>query len=286
MAGYAQWNPATTYVVNDIVAFDGVLYISLLGANTNRQPNSNPTYWATTGASSSITSIVAGAGISVAGTTAITITNAGVRTLTAGTNMTIGGTATDPTVINNGVRSITAGTNITVGGTANIPVINASPNTVRVSSIITSLFESPPSSVIALNNFVGTNPTTAITTTLPAAFTGCTSFTFYIRSLEITSDSTYSAGNVFFQCYLSQTLNTARNDNDGALIYQSFLAPNTSTAQTVNNLVWNWAPTGGLTGNNIYWNLTSVAPTSPTSFTNIRLLRIVYDVVGNFTTLT
>lgn len=286
MSGYAQWNPATTYVVNDIVAFDGVLYISLLGSNINRQPNSNPTYWATTGASSAITSIVAGSGISVAGTTAITVTNAGVRTLTAGTNMTIGGTATDPTVINNGVRSITAGTNISVGGTANIPVINALPNSVRVSSIITSTFTSPPSSVITLNNFVGTNPTTAITTTLPAAFTGCTSFTFYIRSLDITSNSTFTTGNVLFQCYLSQTLNTARNNNDGAIIYQSFTAPNTTTSQTINNLVWNWAPTGGLTGNNIYWNLTSLVPTSPTSFTNITSLVVVYDVVGNFTTLT
>ena len=285
MSGYAQWNPATTYIVSDIVAYDGVLYISLLGSNTNRQPNSNPTYWATTGASSAITSIVAGTGISVSGTTAITVTNAGVRTLTAGTNMTIGGTATDPTVINNGVRSITAGTNITVGGTANVPVINASPNSVRVSSVITSSF-GPPSSAIVLNNFVGTNPTTAITTTLPAAFTGCTSFTFYIRSINITSTSTFTTGNVLFQCYPSQSLNTARNDNDGALLYQSFTAPNTTTTQNVYNLVWNWAPTGGLTGNNIYWNLTSLAPTSPTSFTNITSLVIVYDVVGNFTTLT
>jgi hypothetical protein len=285
MSGYAQWNPATTYVVNDIVAFDGVLYISLLGSNINRQPNSNPTYWATTGASSAITSIVAGSGISVAGTTAITITNAGVRTLTAGANMTIGGTATDPTVINNGVRSITAGTNITIGGTANVPVINASPNTVRVSSIITSVFNNAGSPIV-LNNFVGTNPTTAITTTLPAAFTGCTSFTFYIRSLEITSSSTYTAGNVFFQVYLSQSLNTARNDNDGALIFYDFSAPNPTTPQSVNNLVWNWAPTGGLTGNNIYWTLTSLGATSPTSFTNISFLRIIYDVVGNFTTLT
>ena len=183
MAGYATWNPATVYVANDIVAFDGVLYISLLSANVNRQPNSNPTYWATTGASSAITSIVAGSGISVAGTTAITVTNAGVRTLTAGTNMTIGGTATDPTVINNGVRSITAGTNITVSGTANIPVINATNNTVRNTSMITSVFNSIGTPIV-LNNDPTTFPTTVITITLPAAFTGCNTFTFYIRNLS------------------------------------------------------------------------------------------------------
>ena len=286
MSGYAQWNPATTYIVNDIVAFDGVLYISILAPNLNRTPNSNPTYWQTTGASSAITSIAAGSGISVAGTTAITITNAGVRTLTAGANMTIGGTATDPTVINNGVRSITAGTNITIGGTANVPVINASPNTVRVTSIITSLFDNP-ASPIALNNFVGTNPTTAITTTLPAAFTGCTSFTFYIRSLEVTSSSTFTTGTVDFSVYLSQSLNTARNSSNGAIMNYDFLGVSSpTTAQTVTNLVWNWAPTGGLTGNNIYWTLTSLGATSPTSFTNISRLQIIYDVVGNFTTLT
>lgn len=222
MAGYAQWNSATVYVANDIVAFDGVLYISLLGANVNRQPNSNPTYWATTGASSAITSIVAGSGISVAGTTAITVTNAGVRTLTAGTNMTIGGTSTDPTVINNGVRSITAGTNITLGGTANIPVINASPNTVRVTSVITSTYSgSPP---IALNNDPALFAKTAITTTLPSAFTGCTSFTFYIREMTIISNSTFTTGLVQFRVYPSQTLDAQINLNNGAMMFKNFSA--------------------------------------------------------------
>ena len=285
MAGYATWNPATVYVANDIVAFDGVLYISLLGANVNRQPNSNPTYWATTGASSAITSIVAGSGISVAGTTAITVTNAGVRTLTAGTNMTIGGTATDPTVINNGVRSLTAGTNITLSGTANIPVINASPNTVRNTSMITSVFNSSGSPIV-LNNDATTFPKTVISVTLPSAFTGCTSFTFYIRTLSIQTTSTFTTGLVYFDVYLSQTLDAARSNSNGAMIVRSFSAPNATTVQNVDNLVWNWAPTGGLTSNTFYFNASSLGFTSPTSFTNISNLTVEYDVVGNFTTLT
>ena len=285
MAGYAQWNPATVYVANDIVAFDGVLYISLLSANVNRQPNSNPTYWATTGASSAITSIVAGSGISVAGTTAITVTNAGVRTLTAGTNMTIGGTATDPTVINNGVRSLTAGTNITLGGTANIPVINASPNTVRNTSMITSVFNSSGSPIV-LNNDPALYAKTAITTTLPSAFTGCNTFTFYIRTLSIQTTSTFTTGLVYFDVYLSQTLDAARSSSNGAMIARSFSAPNATTAQSVDNVVFNWAPTGGLTSNTFYFNASSLAFTSPTSFTNISNLTVEYDVVGNFTTLT
>lgn len=282
--GYAQWNPATVYVANDIVAFDGVLYISLLGANVNRQPNSNPTYWATTGASSAITSIVAGSGISVSGTTAITVSNTGVRTLTAGTNMTIGGTATDPTVINNGVHSLTAGTNITLGGTANIPVINARNNTVRVSSVITSNYNgSPP---IALNNDPALLAKTAITTTLPAAFTGCTSFTFYIRELTVISNSTFTTGNVQFRVYPSQTLDAQINLNNGAMMFAQYSVPSATTTSSSEYVVWNWAPTGGLTGNNFYWNVVPLAFTSPTSFTNITFLNIVYDIVGNFTTLT
>jgi hypothetical protein len=286
MSGYAQWNPATIYVINDIVSLDGVLYISLLGSNINRPPNSNPTYWATTGASATITSVVAGSGIGVAGTTAITVSNTGVRTLTASTNMTVGGTATDPTVENNGVRSTTAGTNITVGGTANIPIINALPTIVRVSSVITSLYQNNVSP-IQLNNFVSTNPTTAIAITLPPAFTGCNSFTFYIRSIEITSQSTYSgAGNVFFNVYLSQSLDTARNDNDGATIAQFFSVLPSLRITRAFNVVWNWAPTGGLTSNTFYFNLTSTTPTSPTSTTTITRLQIIYDVEGHFNTLT
>jgi hypothetical protein len=285
MSGYAQWNPATIYVINDIVSLDGVLYISLLGSNINRPPNSNPTYWATTGASATITSVVAGSGIGVAGTTAITVSNTGVRTLTASTNMTVGGTATDPTVVNNGVRSTTAGTNIAVGGTANIPIINALPTIVRVSSVITSLYENETTPIL-LNNQVLTNPTTAITTTLPPAFTGCNTFTLYIRSIEVISGSTHSGGNIFFNLYLSQSLNTARNVNDGAIIAQFYSVPPTRTTTTVSNVVWNWAPTGGLTGNNIYWTLTSTTPTTPTSTTNITRLQIIYDIEGDFTTLT
>ena len=285
MAGYATWNPATVYVANDIVAFDGVLYISLLGANVNRQPNSNPTYWATTGASSAITSIVAGSGISVAGTTAITVTNAGVRTLTAGTNMLLGGTATDPTVINNGVRSITAGTNITLGGTANIPVINATNNTVRNTTMITSVFNSSGSPIV-LNNDPTTFPKTVISITLPSAFTGCNTFTFYIRTLSIQTTTTFTTGVVYFNVYLSQTLDGAINSNNGALISRSFSVNNSTTVSNYDNVVWNWAPTGGLTSNTFYFNASSLAFTSPTSFTNISNLTVEYDVVGSFTTLT
>jgi hypothetical protein len=50
----------------------------------------------------------------------------GVDSVTAGTNITVSGTASEPVINNNGVRSLTAGTNVSLGGTVNDPVVNAS----------------------------------------------------------------------------------------------------------------------------------------------------------------
>jgi hypothetical protein len=50
----------------------------------------------------------------------------GVQTVSAGTNITVTGTSTDPVINNNGVLTVTGGTNITVTGTANNPIINSS----------------------------------------------------------------------------------------------------------------------------------------------------------------
>lgn len=56
----------------------------------------------------------------------ITSGTSGVQSITAGTNISLTGTASNP-IINStgGVSSITAGTNITIGGTASVPIINA-----------------------------------------------------------------------------------------------------------------------------------------------------------------
>lgn len=126
MSGYAIWSPFTTYAVDDIVFFDGIIYISIQTNNTNHQPNSSPTWWASNGGGSTITSISAGAGIAVSGSTAVLITNTGVRTLTAGAGMTVGGTTTDRTVVNDGVLQLTAGTNVSITGTkANYTISSA-----------------------------------------------------------------------------------------------------------------------------------------------------------------
>lgn len=39
------WNPATTYVINDVVGFGGLGYVSNKNPNLNKQPDTNPTFW-------------------------------------------------------------------------------------------------------------------------------------------------------------------------------------------------------------------------------------------------
>ncbi len=79
-----------------------------------------------------VRSITAGTGVTVTGTANVPIINATgggggtVDTVVAGTAITVDSTdPANPIVTNNGVRSITAGTGVTVTGTANVPIINA-----------------------------------------------------------------------------------------------------------------------------------------------------------------
>jgi hypothetical protein len=98
--------------------------ITLGGTPTNPIINS-------TAGSSGVSSLTAGAGLKVDSTTgAINIVNTGVITLTAGSNISITGTLSDP-VINStstGVQSVSAGTNTTITGTPTNPIINLVPS--------------------------------------------------------------------------------------------------------------------------------------------------------------
>jgi hypothetical protein len=124
MSGYAQWNPATTYPADEIVSYASALWQSLQ-TTTNNQPNISPLYWTQVGGGGAVSSIVAGTGISVSGTSTVTVSNTGVLSVaSAGTGITIGGTASAPTVQNDGVLSVaSAGTGITIGGTAQNPTV-------------------------------------------------------------------------------------------------------------------------------------------------------------------
>ena len=104
------------------------------GANTWRGANTwsvalNENAGSGGGGSSGVQSITAGTNITLGGTSAdpiINSTSTGVETVSAGTNTTITGTATNP-IINatfTGVQSVSAGTNISITGTATNPILN------------------------------------------------------------------------------------------------------------------------------------------------------------------
>jgi hypothetical protein len=74
----AEWNPFTTYVANDIVAYTGATYISLQTPNLNQNPSTATTFWAVQGGSG-VVKITAGANTSISpsgGVGNVTITSA------------------------------------------------------------------------------------------------------------------------------------------------------------------------------------------------------------------
>ena len=79
-----------------------------------------------------VTSVTAGTNVTLGGTATDPVINASgggsgtVTSVTAGTAITVTGTATDPIINNAGVNSVTAGTNVTITGTATNPIISAS----------------------------------------------------------------------------------------------------------------------------------------------------------------
>lgn len=124
MSGYAQWNPATTYPADEIVSYASALWKSLQ-TTTGNVPPSSPLYWTQVGGGGAVSSIVAGSGIAVSGTSAVTVSNTGVLSVaSAGTGITIAGTAQNPTVQNDGVLSVSAGLGLSISGTAQNPTLN------------------------------------------------------------------------------------------------------------------------------------------------------------------
>ena len=69
-------------------------------------------------------SLAAGTGVSIAGTTTLTVSATGVNSVSAGTGISVSGT-TSLTVTNSGVTSLVAGTNVSVSGATGAVTVNA-----------------------------------------------------------------------------------------------------------------------------------------------------------------
>ena len=71
---YANWQPSTTYTTNDIVEYNGYLWISLITPNLNNIPGAGSPAWGSQSPSSGgVLSVTAGTGITVNGTTNVVV---------------------------------------------------------------------------------------------------------------------------------------------------------------------------------------------------------------------
>jgi hypothetical protein len=196
-----------------------------------------------------VTSIVAGNGISVSGTSAVTVTN-----------------------------NIVGGTGISITGTN--PLTIASTVSLRNSSLLNINYTGVPSVVI--NNFSPFNVENIGSSLLPLALNDCNVFTFYIREMGVQSTSTAS-GPVDFIIYPSITPSSQWDSNEGAVSFQEFKTNPSTTVNSERKIVFNWKPSSSLSGV-IYFNVASVT-TSGSSTTSISSVFFYYDVVGTKTTL-
>jgi len=271
--------------VNLTSALVGGTGIQLVASGVNKNLTINNTQSITTATGSGITATTAG------GSTAL------VANLTAGNGITITpSVANTSKMITNsgllGLTSVNAGANCSITGTSTVPIINCvstSTNPVRNTTrqLLNYTIPDPPSGGYVLNNSFPANPQTVFTITLPSAYTGCNNFTFYIGNLSTVATTTSSSPNISFLVYPSNTLNGGWTPLEGTMDYTASFAVSGSTqSNNFENVIWNWTPTGGLTGNKIYINIASYNNSIPATTTTITALNLAYDVVGVKATLT
>jgi hypothetical protein len=127
MSGYAQWNPAATYTVYDIVDYDAKVWVSLANLNLNKQPDISPAFWSQIGGGGAISTINGGAGITVVGvgssrTVSTNLASADGRlTITPGTGSQL-------VLTNTGPFSVGAGNGLTASGANLTGITLAMPN--------------------------------------------------------------------------------------------------------------------------------------------------------------
>ena len=117
-----------------VIANTGVISLQN-GTGTTVQNVGNGVWQVNATGTSGVTKIIAGENVSItpiSGTGEVTINAAGgggggnIEEIKAGTGITVNsGTGPITTITNNGVLSLTAGTNVSIGGTTNNPIINA-----------------------------------------------------------------------------------------------------------------------------------------------------------------
>lgn len=116
MSGYANWNPSTTYSVNDIVDYEARIWVSLQNANFNKQPDTNPSWWSQIGGGGVISTIVAGNGITVSGAGSSRLVSTNLAAADARLTIT-SGVGTQLVLTNTSPAAVAAGSGLSVSGT-------------------------------------------------------------------------------------------------------------------------------------------------------------------------
>jgi hypothetical protein len=163
MSGYAEWSPATAYTVNDIVHWQGVVYVCVQ-ININQQPP-NSLYWAAQGGAAGVSSIE---GLQGTVTLSSPDSSVGIAVVGQDIRLTAAGGGGGVTSLNGATGAI----NITAGPGIGVAV---APGTIAIST---------SSSAVAFADSVGINPVGGINpgTTFSVATSGlyliCVTATF------------------------------------------------------------------------------------------------------------
>lgn len=231
MSGYAEWSPATAYAVNDIVYWQGVVYVCV-AININQQPP-NVAYWAAQGGAAGVSSLNG-----LQGVVSLTSPDASVGIAVAGQNVQL--TVPPPAAGVGSLNGLTGALTIIPGQGTTVGTIG--PSQVSIGSV---------ASTAAFTDTVSINPVGGVnvgsTYTVPA--TG-----LYIISVFATFGSGAGATPIELDETVGNYIQVRfRNTPPGATFdgYCSVPAPPTVAAPgagafylTQNTTVVNW--TGGI----------------------------------------
>lgn len=155
MSGYAEWNAVTAYAVNDIVTFNGVIYIALQNS-LNRVPPSSPTFWSASGGTTAgVSSLNA-----LTGAVSVASLSSGLTVGTSGNTVTLALSAGGPSVTSLNSQSgpvnlASAGGSVAI--TTSVPgVINLETATLPPALVFTDSISFPAASLVLFspNSFI------------------------------------------------------------------------------------------------------------------------------------
>jgi hypothetical protein len=275
MSGYAQWNAFTTYVINDVVFWEGVIFVCIQAPNLNHEPNLSPSWWAG-GSGGGVNTVVGSSGITTTGSTAVVV-SANLGSGLGGINYTTG----------TGTQLLTNLPTVGTGGTYSWPSSITTDAYGRISLITGNypeqgVFNLPQTlSLIAPLSMPNNNTSTVypVSSLTSSQWPNANVFTLTIRYIDITG-STSGVADSLLRVYaaLSPTQPWINAQDGGALYYHDFAIPVVSGTVGANALVWTFST--GSSQPTLYFNAQIISPTAPSGTTSITAFSMVLSTVA------